>query len=673
MTLLLLGCLIGQGPVAGIALPPAPSPPGWTPIASVTPFSSPVVNSLAGRPDGSAAYGAGLEYDPIMAGYNVSVFARTAYGWNNRQVQTWFTWVNSISVATTDQPDRAGVFADVGASGGPGGLYVSFISQGALAPTPQLVSDTDGVQYGALAATPEGNVMVVWMNINGSYALYSNHSADAAGWDGNQSITVNESYINSFRLVAVGPDSFLAIWQDYDGMFFHLWGSIHTGSGAWSAPADLVTPSEDMYGLAAAGSAPAGRGAIATWTQNGLNATLTLVKYTAAGFWGPEQIAYINGTGTNAVSPGIAVDARGYTHLVWGEAPELSTVSDITYKREDPDLVWSEAARFTITQPDYLQIAASDDGGVAISWVAFETYGKSRMYVAREVPGSGWRPTEMVDEAYSATHSVFSFFATLATGGNYTAMWDNFEGTQRQLLYRAFIAGNDPPALAVTGPTEGSVSTSPTVLVQGVTAPGATVEVSGVAAAVGADGKFSLRVALAAGANPIHVVATDQWHNTAQTWVNVTFADPVPGLQQNLTAAQADIQAAHELTHTVQQSADSANTRANNLSNQLNLSNAVVQHMQTDMDFLKASSGNTTAADAKAAAAQSAAGTATILAVLGVVIGLAGVGMALMKGRAGGGGRSPTRTENPPAESKPPSQSGGSGPDPSPPAPPQGG
>ncbi len=568
---------------------------------------------------------------------------------------------------TTDQSDRAGVFADLGSDGGPPSVFVSFIAKGALAPAPVVVSDTPNPQLMGMAANPEGNVMVLWREASLNYTIYSNHSAEGAGWDGNLTVVSTVNYIQNFRLVGLGGDKFLAVWAEYDTMF-HLWGSVYNGAAGWGSPQELITPAEDAYGLTVASSPAAGAAAVAIWAQTGMNASLTLVRYTSPNWWGPDIIAWINGTGTNVVYPELDVDARGTTHLLWGEVPELSEVSNLTYQREDTDRVWSVPAHFQVVEADYLQISAADDGGVAISWTAVDSTRTSRPYVAREVPGSGWRATQVIDEVNSPRHSTYALFAKLAAGGNYTALWSNTDGAERLLVYRDFIAGNDPPVLSVTSPAEGATSSGPAFLVEGTTLPGATVNVDGTAAAVSPEGTFSVRIVVSNGTHAIEITAVDMWGNSAQRWVNVAYTDPAPGLQQQLTAAQAEALAAHELAHTVQQSADA---RADNLSNQLNASNAIVQHMQTDMDFLKASSGNTTAADARAAAAQSAAGTATMLAVLGMVIGLAGVGMAFMKGR--GGGRGGARVQNPPPEPQAPSPSEKGGPEGSPPSPPPSG
>src|SRR6185295_11691611 len=177
MTTLLLSGLFASVPAASFIPPLPPPPPGWTPIAPLFYPYSQAPAAFGERDNGSATFAAAHEYDPFMSGYNVTVFTRTTNGWSGRQIQTWLLWVNSETVATTDQNDRAGVFADLGSDGGPPSVFVSLIAKGATAGTPVVVSDTPNPQMMGMAANPEGNIMVLWRDIDSNYTIYSNHSA----------------------------------------------------------------------------------------------------------------------------------------------------------------------------------------------------------------------------------------------------------------------------------------------------------------------------------------------------------------------------------------------------------------------------------------------------------------------------------------------------------------
>ena len=93
---------------------------------------------------------------------------------------------------------------------------------------------------------------------------------------------------------------------------------------------------------------------------------------------------------------------------------------------------------------------------------------------------------------------------------------------------------NTAPAVAITSPATGRIVSVPTVTITGQTEPGAHVVVNGYSVAVDTTGVFSVRLALQSGANAITAMATDDAGNSATDSITVTYADPVPGLRQQL-------------------------------------------------------------------------------------------------------------------------------------------
>ncbi|MEA2457455.1 MAG: Glucodextranase, domain [Thermoleophilaceae bacterium] len=85
------------------------------------------------------------------------------------------------------------------------------------------------------------------------------------------------------------------------------------------------------------------------------------------------------------------------------------------------------------------------------------------------------------------------------------------------------------PTVAITAPTDGTSSASPTVTVNGTAADTAgtpALLVAGQATNVGADGTWSRQVTLSPGANTISAVATDADGNTTSRNVNVIYTPP---------------------------------------------------------------------------------------------------------------------------------------------------
>lgn len=98
-----------------------------------------------------------------------------------------------------------------------------------------------------------------------------------------------------------------------------------------------------------------------------------------------------------------------------------------------------------------------------------------------------------------------------------------------------------PPTLSLTSPTEGATVEVASVTITGTTEPGARVTVNGLVADVSASGAFSFILALVEGDNTITARATDPAGNNRTVSVTVTFANPVPGLEEDLEAADANL------------------------------------------------------------------------------------------------------------------------------------
>ena len=88
------------------------------------------------------------------------------------------------------------------------------------------------------------------------------------------------------------------------------------------------------------------------------------------------------------------------------------------------------------------------------------------------------------------------------------------------------VEATTPPAsqliLDVRAPRDGSTVRTDAVVVFGSTLPGAFVDIDGIAAEVGPDGRFQLEVALIPGLNAINIVATDSNGRNENSVLNVT-------------------------------------------------------------------------------------------------------------------------------------------------------
>ena len=92
---------------------------------------------------------------------------------------------------------------------------------------------------------------------------------------------------------------------------------------------------------------------------------------------------------------------------------------------------------------------------------------------------------------------------------------------------------------------------------------------SGLVTEVSSDGSFALDLALAEGTNRITATATDAAGNTATTSVDVTYINPIPGVEQGLQQAQTDLANAQQRLQDAETSLDAANANVAALGNQV--------------------------------------------------------------------------------------------------------
>jgi hypothetical protein len=167
---------------------------------------------------------------------------------------------------------------------------------------------------------------------------------------------------------------------------------------------------------------------------------------------------------------------------------------------------------------------------------AVVTYATDKGRVASiYTPGSGWTELAFLDEN--------------AIGNTYTTAWLSLESGSILVGYSSIVGvgtvwvsafeapDSVPPALEVDQALS-SETDRPLFEITGTTEPGAVVDVNGIPVAVSDTGEFSALVELSAGANPLIVTATDGAGNNATLTLTVTYNDPLPGLEEQISDQQ---------------------------------------------------------------------------------------------------------------------------------------
>jgi len=122
--------------------------------------------------------------------------------------------------------------------------------------------------------------------------------------------------------------------------------------------------------------------------------------------------------------------------------------------------------------------------------------------------------------------------ATIPAGGGYTLAMTYVQGaalSEVQALASEALAGDQPPAVTISSPANGTKVSGTSVTVSGTaSAKGETpsLTVAGHAVSVGANGAWSTSVALNAGANTVTAVASNRLGLTAEQSISVTYVKP---------------------------------------------------------------------------------------------------------------------------------------------------
>lgn len=143
---------------------------------------------------------------------------------------------------------------------------------------------------------------------------------------------------------------------------------------------------------------------------------------------------------------------------------------------------------------------------------------------------------------YGSTLSVGGILAVVELDGTFGLPISLKEGENEILIWARDQAGNEkrerliltvdmtPPVLNVTSPRDGLV-TNEDVVVSGTTEPGATLDINGMPAQVGADGTFSMPFSLVEGSNLIEIETMDTAFNKKSVVLTVYLDKAAPRLQ----------------------------------------------------------------------------------------------------------------------------------------------
>lgn len=460
--------------------------------------------------------------------------------------------------------------------------------------TPELLEtdDTTVAQLARVAVNSGGDAMAVWRQ---STNILSNRFVLGTGWE--TTVAINATMGGGRPAVSMDDQgNAIAAWCQLDGTFVNSVFAARFAPGVgWGTPERIEPYSADACDDGTPIAMDDAGNAIVVWQQgDGIVANRYVV---GAGWSGAEQIDQF-GAGS-PFSPQIAVDPAGNAVAVW-ESFDV-TQGDIMANRfrvdDVPPILTITSPAVTLTNDPIVTIAGLTEPGASVTIngdpVSVDTGGNFALtllladgnhavvVVATDIEGNANQVLVSItvdtvapllvlsspavditdnpqvtvagDTEPGASVTVggvvvavdasgaFSHNVTLADGSHSLPVVATDPAGNTRTLTVNVTVDTVAPALLLTSPTEGATTETASVTVAGATEPGASLRVNGLGVPVALNGTFSVDLALSEGSNTIAAIATDAAGNSATVTVNVTYTNPVPGLESDLAQTKNDL------------------------------------------------------------------------------------------------------------------------------------
>ena len=565
----------------------------------------------------------------------------------------------------------------------------------------RLESESTDAASPDVAVHPAGDALAVWSQSDGLRAnIWASRFRPASGWQAAERIETDNAGGAMQPVVAMdAAGNGMAAWSHYDGTRFNIWANRFTVD-AVAPMLDVRSPVDGTLTRVRSVTVEGATEPGATVTING-----SAVPVFVDGTFSQIYAGLADGTHAWVV---VSTDAEGNANA------ETRTV---TVDTTPPTLVFSAPVDGqTLNRPTFLVAGQTEEGarlvvfGLVIDLVAGGSFsfwmtlpeGQSNVWSTATDPAGnvltvGWSVTIDTTAPFLALTSPtpgltnnpsvrvsgdtdpgttvlvngtsvpvdptgrFSLTATLPDGDHFFDV--NAFDAAMNFAYQSVMITVDTaaPALALTAPSDGATTTTPVVTVSGTTEPDVRLVVNGVVASVAPDGSFAFELALREGANTILATATDPAGNAATASVTVTYTNPVPGLQQQLQALQAqlatmdqriqdleaDLAAANQALQDLQADLDAMGQTLAVLRADLDAATAALNALQADLDTanqaLQDARDSLAAANARLDSLQTNLLVGLVAVV--VILGALQFGLARMAGRKGGGEREPSKRD----------------------------
>lgn len=454
---------------------------------------------------------------------------------------------------------------------------------------PQLIETNDlgSVAKPDIAMDAAGNAVVVWQQFDGvQYHIWSNRYVAGVGWMTAQQI--DQDYTGDCFEPKVGIDdsgNAIVVWRLSDGLHYHIWSNRYVVGSGWgtSQPIEANISESATYPRVAVDRSG---NAIAVWMLYLGHHTIWANRYTVGAGWGTAQLIQIDDS-EEALYPRVAVDGSGNAVAVWEQYDGV--LKNVWSNRYVVGSGW-ETAQLIENENSYHAFngqVAMDEAGNAIATWSQSDGSRPNIWASRYVVGSGWENPQLIEFDNSGMAGQTELGMD-SSGGAIAVWWQEDAYTTSIWANRYVVPDVTPPELSLSSPADGLTTGTPVVTVSGTTEPGVALNVGGTVVAVESNGSFSCEIALVEGLNALVITATDAAGNTATTLRNVTYVDPVPGLQDELNAAMDDLAAAQDELDSLQDDLGAMQEELDSTKDQLSSAEDDLEDLRTQNLILSA-------------------------------------------------------------------------------------
>lgn len=423
--------------------------------------------------------------------------------------------------------------------------------------------NTGAATFPRIAMDPAGDGIAVWQQFDGvQLSVFGNRYAMASGWGSAMPLeTSNAGGAIDPQIAMDGFGDGWAVWSQSGGSTIDLYANHYAIGVGWTG--GVLIENDVRSAVLPRIASDIGGDVIVAWEQGGFARTnVSGVYYTAGVGWGAPTLLESDNAG-DALEVDVAIDARGNAIAVWRQS--VGFRANVYANRygvraaswSGVDLVETDDAD-DATLP---RVAADSRGNAMVVWQQFDGY-RSNVWANRylaDVEGPALvitSPTATLTDNPVVTvvgrteagarvevnqlsipmqpDGSFTWQVTLSEGPhliNVSAM--DSEGNVNTNMISITI-DTIGPQLIVSSPLNGTVTQYPTTTITGTTDPNAQVVADGIIAAVDAQGRFELQLALNGGTNSIHLQATDPAGNVAKATLEIRYDSPFVPLREQL-------------------------------------------------------------------------------------------------------------------------------------------